>query len=71
MKPKEFDALVTAHKLKGGSVAAARLVLVDGMSAYAAAQKTGLAESTISRALDKLARPLCQCCGQPLPEKKD
>ena len=71
MTKKEFDKLVATHGLTGTSVEAARLVLVEGLTAYAASQQTGLARSTISRALDKLARPLCKCCGQPLPEKKD
>lgn len=71
MTKSEFNKAVAAHGLTGASVAAAQLVLVDGMTAYAAAQQSGLAISTVRRAVLKLSRPLCKCCGQPLPEKKD
>ena len=68
MDTSEFNTLVKRHNLKGASVDAARRVLVDGLSAYAAAKELGITESTISRALAKLKRPLCPCCQQPLPQ---
>jgi len=67
MTHAEFKKLIKSHELRGQSVAAARLVLVDGLSAYAAAHRLGIAESTISRALARLRRPLCPHCSQPLP----
>lgn len=67
MTAKEYAKLVKAHRLRGGkTIAACRAVLVDGLTAYAAARKIGVEESTISRALTKLRRPLCPQCGQPL-----
>lgn len=67
MRPKEYAKLVKAHRLRGEkTVAACGAVLVDGLTAYAAAQKIGIEESTISRALAKLRRPLCPHCGQPM-----
>ena len=40
-----------------------------GMSAYAAAKKHGLNQSSISRAL-KRRENLCPSCGRPIKEKK-
>lgn len=66
MTPKEYAKLVKAHRLRGEkTIAACGAVLVDGLTAYAAAHKIGIEESTISRALAKLRRPLCPTCGQP------
>ena len=71
MTPKQFDQLVKAHRIRRDkTIKACRAVLVDGMSAYAAARKYGLNESIISRALAKLRRPRCPTCGQPLKEKE-
>lgn len=67
MKVKEFDKLVKAHRLRGErTIAACRAVLVDGLTAYAAARQIGVEESVVSRALAKLRRPLCPTCGQPV-----
>lgn len=67
MTQKEYATLVKAHRLRGEkTIAACRAVLVDGRTAYAAAKKIGVEESTISRALAKLRRPLCPTCSQPL-----
>jgi hypothetical protein len=72
MTSKEYERLAKAHRLRGEkTIAACRVVLVDGLSAYAAARKVGIEESTISRALAKLRRPLCPHCGQPLRKHKD
>jgi len=71
MTPKQYDQLVKAHRIRRDkTIKACRAVLVDGMSAYAAARKYGLNESVTSRALAKLRRPLCPTCGQPFPVKK-
>ena len=70
MTPKEYAKLVTAHRLRGAkTIAACRAVLVDDLSAYAAAQKIGVEESVISRALAMLRRPLCPHCGQPMRKR--
>ena len=67
MTPKEYAKLAKAHRLRGDrTIAACRAVLVDGLTAYAAAHEIGIEESVISRALAKLRRPLCPTCGQPL-----
>lgn len=67
MTPKEYARLAKTHRLRGEkTIAACKAVLVDGLTAYAAADKIGVEESTISRALAKLRRPLCSHCGQPL-----
>ena len=67
MTPKEYTRLAKAHRLRGEkTLAACRAVLVDGLTAYAAAHKVVVAESIISRALAKLRRPLCPHCGQPM-----
>jgi hypothetical protein len=67
MTPKEYTRLVKANRLRGEkTIAACRAVLVDGLTAYAAAHRVGVAESIISRALAKLRRPLCPTCGQPV-----
>ena len=70
MTPKEYAKLVNAHRLRGEkTIAACRAVLVDGLTGYAAAQKIDVAESTISRALARLRRPLCPHCGQPMRKR--
>lgn len=67
MTRKEYTKLVKAHRLRGEkTIAACGAVLVDGLTAYAAAHKIGIEESTISRALARLRRPLCPHCGQPI-----
>ncbi len=67
MTPKEYAKLVKAHRLRGEkTIAACGAVLVDELTAYAAARKIGVEESTISRALAKLRRSLCPTCGQPM-----
>lgn len=68
MKKKDFDRLTKANRFKPITTEACYLVLFENLSGYAAAQATGLAESTISRALKKLERGLCPHCGQPLKE---
>lgn len=54
------------HNLSGASRDAAWLVLVQGWAANRAAEHLNVAESTVSRAIAKLKRPVCQCCGQPM-----
>ena len=70
MTPKEYAKLVNAHRLRGEkTIAACRAVLVDGLTAYAAAHKIIIEESVISRALAKLRRPLCPHRGQPMRKR--
>lgn len=69
MTSKEFNRLVKIHGLRGESVEACRRVLVEGETAYIVARDLDLAESTISRALARLARKICETCGQPIKEK--
>ena len=59
MTPKEYDKLAKAHRLRGEkTIEACKAVLVDELTAYAAAREVGIAESAISRALARLRRPL-------------
>lgn len=69
MTSSQFTAALTASNMRPSTrtAKACRLVLVDGMTAYAASQQTGLAQSVVSRALAKLARPVCPTCGQAIP----
>ncbi len=68
MTADDFEKLLKAHKMRGArTVNALRLVFVDGVTAYAASKTVGIAESAISRAKQKLQRPLCPHCGQPMP----
>ena len=67
MTGREFTRLADRHRLRGETRVACRLVLIGGLSNYAAAQQTGIAKSTIGRALKRIARGVCRACGQPLP----
>jgi predicted transcriptional regulator len=66
MKANEYNKLVETHGLRGRTVEACRHVLVDGGTAYQAAKMLDIEQSTISRALKKLRRPVCERCGQPI-----
>jgi hypothetical protein len=67
MTEKQFTKLVTAHRLRGEkTIKACRLVLVKGLTAYAASKEVGLSRPVLSRVLNKLKRPLCPHCGQPI-----
>lgn len=66
MDKKLFDQLVKTHGLRGRSVEACKRVLVDKETAYAVSKSLGLSESTISRALKRLNREICNTCGQPI-----
>ena len=61
----EFARLAKIHRLRGATLEAARLVLVDGLTCYAAAKRAALYKSTVSRAVARLQRPLCPACGRP------
>ena len=63
----EFRRLADAHKITGRTREALRLVTVDGLTAYAAAQQVGIAQSTVGRAKERIERPLCPHCEQPMP----
>lgn len=64
MTAREFEKLADLHRLQGDTREACRLVLIEKISGYAAAKKTGVAESTISRALKRIGRDTCRSCGQ-------
>ena len=67
MTDRKFDQLIAAHGLRGArTIAACRLVLVDGLPAIEAAQKAGINRSAVSRALAKLRREVCESCGHPI-----
>ncbi len=66
MNASEFNKLADLHGLKTKGRAGAKLVKVDGLSAYAAAKQIGVPDSTVTRALAKIERGVCKCCGQPL-----
>lgn len=68
MTETEFKKAVAATRLRPGSrtVAACRLVLVDGLTAYAAARKIGITAGAISAGLRALRRPRCAACGAAL-----
>lgn len=67
MTPTQFARALTDTRMnpEGRTAHAARLVLVDGLTSYAAAQSTGIHESAVSRAVRKLrpeTRQVCQHC---------
>lgn len=68
MTPDDFSAALTAANIRPTTrtAAACRLVLVDGMTAYAASRRIGITEGVVSRALARLARPVCPACGQQI-----
>lgn len=70
MKSSEFERLINIHGLGPLSINGARLVLVHGLTKYAAAKQLGIAESTVGRAVARLKRPLCKSCGQVLADKR-
>lgn len=62
--PVGWPRAADRHRLRGDTREACRLVLIKGLSNYAAAKKTGVAKSTIGRALARLDRGVCPTCGQ-------
>ena len=72
MSPTEFTRRIaaTGMLLTDRTAVACRLVLVDGLTAYAAAKDCGINQSVISRGLHVLRRatPLAQCpkCGHDI-----
>ena len=70
MTAGELEKLIVAHRVRGEkTIAALRLVLIDGLTAYEAAQIIGTPQSLISRAKQRLERPLCPHCGQPMRDE--
>jgi len=54
---------------KSKTMQALDLVLIDGMTAYAAAKKVGINASAVSRALARREdKKICPCCGQVVRE---
>lgn len=51
------------------AVIAALADIDQGMTAYAAAKKHDVAQSSISRALKRRSN-ICHCCGQPVKKEK-
>lgn len=72
MTPRQFTTALAATHMPSDSLTAqaVRLVLVDGLSAYAAAQQMGMQRSAVSRALKRLEPHLhashCPTCGHAL-----
>lgn len=66
MNLSEFTAALAAANIRPSTrtAKACRMVLVDGATAYAASQQVGISRAAVSRALAKLARPVCPTCGQ-------
>lgn len=65
MTPAQFTRALQASRLapEGRTAAAARLVLVDGMSRNAAARQIGIDIRAVSKGVDKLQpRPRCPHC---------
>ena len=68
MTVAEFKRRVALTRMRGRSLDAARLVLVGGLSRYAAAEQMGINIAAVSRAATKIeSMEICRCCGQPLP----
>lgn len=71
MTPAEFDSLPLPMSR---TRSAARLVVIDGLSAYEAARRFGINASALSRYIKGLSRPRCPCCGQfvkqPIPAQQ-
>ena len=65
MTPRQFSAALAHHpkmQPSGAATRAARMVLVDGMTAYAAAITVRINQSAVSRAVARLVRPHCPSC---------
>ncbi len=70
MTAAEFAVLLATQRpaLRPRTAEACRLVLLDGMTGYAAAKQAGVAKSTVGRALARLTHARCPSCGQALPQ---
>ena len=71
MRASAFAIVLAAHDVdpKSKSARAARMVLVDGLSRNAAANKARVNVAAVSRTVRRLLAPLCPCCGQPMPAR--
>ena len=68
MTAAEFGRRAALTRMHGRALDAARLVLVDGLSRYAAAGQMGVDIAAVSRAAKKISEiKTCRCCGQMLP----
>ena len=66
MTANEFDTIADLHRLRANTREAVRLVLVEGMSNYAAAGITDIACSTIGRVIARIAHNKCAYCDHDL-----
>ena len=66
MTANEFNIIANLHRLRANTREAVRLVLVDGMSNYAAAGRTNIAASTIGRVIARIAHNKCAYCDHDL-----
>jgi RNA polymerase-binding transcription factor DksA len=67
----EFDRRAAAGRMGGRACAAARLVLVEGLSRYAAAERIGVDVAAVSRAAKRIGEiDICKCCGQSIPARR-
>lgn len=65
MNRAEFSRRAALTKMHGRALDAARLVLVEGLSRYAAAERLGIDIAAVSRAAKKITElKTCRCCGQ-------
>lgn len=65
MTSDDFSRRVSAARLSGRAVEAARLVLVDGRGVREAAREIGVDVSIVSRVVVRLRDlEVCRCCGQ-------
>lgn len=62
MTAAQFRSIANAHGMTGRTREALELVMVSGLSAYAAARRVGVDKSAISRARQRIERPLCPHC---------
>jgi predicted DNA-binding protein (UPF0251 family) len=70
MTPTQFDRIVAASRINPAkpSAAAARLVLIDGLSAQDAASRVGLNRRTVDRCVARIVArhqppQVCPTCG--------
>jgi predicted DNA-binding protein (UPF0251 family) len=70
MTADEFTRRAALTKMHGRALDAARLVLVEGLSRYAAAERLGIDVAAVSRAAKKISElKICQCCGNVITDR--
>ena len=65
MTNSEFNKRIKLAKMRSKEqIEALRMILVNGKSAYAASNETGIDQAQISKARKRIERDICECCGQ-------